>query len=90
MKSAPRYLRLAGLLVAAAVLPSAAIFTIGIAVNLITPPVSEYWLVIPRNVGYSIIAGSVLLFLVGIYHQSETLLQRGERGDAGGAPEDTP
>ena len=51
-----------------------AVLTTCIAFNLITLPIPEHWLIITKNVGYNIFAGSVLIFLVAIFNRLSKIL----------------
>lgn len=51
------------------------VFTMAISFKLVKIPLSDQWLVILTNVGYSIFAGSLLIFMVAIFNQLRAILK---------------
>ena len=52
-----------------------AALTVIAALNLATLPITEQWQTTFSNIGYGIIAGSVLMALVAIYNRLKGILQ---------------
>ena len=72
-----RALAVAGLSLLLFALLTICVFTMSISFNLVKVPLSEQWLVILTNVGYSIFAGSLLIFMVAIFNQLRAIVKPG-------------
>ena len=68
------------LLLLASLLICFATLTVIAALNVADLPVTEQWQTTFSNIGYGIIAGSVLMFLVSIYNLLKEMLLPGEAG----------
>ena len=68
------------LLLLASLLLCFATLTVIAALNVAALPITKQWQTTFSNIGYGIIAGSVLMFMVSIYNLLKGMLSREEAG----------